>query len=167
VAADPSVGLAHRLQELCLARGLTVATAESCTGGLVAATLTSVPGSSGYVRGGVVAYADDVKTAALDVPAVTIADHGAVSEETAQAMAEGVRRRFAVDLAVSVTGIAGPEGGTVDKPVGLTYIAVATSGGTTTRRYLWSGDREVNRRDSTRAALEDLIAAVDRAPAVP
>jgi PncC family amidohydrolase len=131
----------------------------------VAAALTAVPGASAYVRGGIVAYADEIKVATLDVPGSTIADHGAVSEETARAMAEGARRRFAVDLAVSVTGIAGPDGGTVDKPVGLTCIAVATAGGTTARRYLWPGDREANRRDSTRAALEELIEAAERAPA--
>lgn len=158
---DPLVGLAHRLQDACLARGLSVATAESCTGGLVAAALTAVPGSSGYVRGGIVAYADDVKVKSLAVPPETITGHGAVSEETAKAMAEGARDAFGVDLAVAVTGVAGPGGGTVDKPVGLTYVAVASSRGTTALRFLWSGDRQSNRWDSTRVALEELVAAAE------
>ena len=162
MAADPLVGLAVRLQDICLARGLTVAAAESCTGGLVAAALTAVPGSSGYVRGAIVAYADEVKIAALDVPGAIIAIHGAVSAEAAIAMADGARRRLATDLAVSVTGVAGPGGGTEAKPVGLTYIGVATATGTEARRYLWDGDREENRRASVRVALEALIAAASR-----
>lgn len=162
MVADPLVGLAYRLQDICLARGLTVATAESCTGGLVAAVLTAVPGSSGYVRGAVVAYADDVKVASLGVPPAVIEDHGAVSAETAIAMADGVRSRLGTDLAVSVTGVAGPGGGTDAKPVGLTYIAVAGPAATTARRCLWPGDRDANRRDSVRVALEDLIVAADR-----
>jgi nicotinamide-nucleotide amidase len=164
MAADPTIGLVRRLQEACLARGLTVATAESCTGGLVAAALTANPGSSGYVRGGVVAYADEIKIAALDVPASTLAEHGAVSEETALAMAEGARRRLAVDVAVSVTGVAGPDGGTPTKPVGLTWIAVAGPSGTTAERRVWPGDREANRRDSVRLAIEVLLAEAERVP---
>ncbi len=108
------------------------------------------------------AYADEVKTAALGVAPSIIAAHGAVSAETAIAMADGVRSRLGTDLAVSVTGIAGPGGGTPGKPVGLTYIAVAGGPTTTSRRYLWPGDREANRRESVRVALEDLIAAAER-----
>jgi nicotinamide-nucleotide amidase len=103
-------------------RGLTLATAESCTGGLVAARLTSVPGSSDVVVGGIVAYSDDVKRTELDVPAELIERHGAVSVEVAAAMAQGARARLGADIAVAVTGIAGPGGGTPEKPVGLVYL---------------------------------------------
>ena len=111
--------------ELCRERGLTLATAESCTGGLVAARLTSVPGSSDVFLGGVVAYANEVKEAELDVPAEVLAEHGAVSAETAAAMARGARERLGADVAVAVTGIAGPGGGTPEKPVGLVYLHAA------------------------------------------
>jgi PncC family amidohydrolase len=156
---DALLGLVAALGDRCLAAGLTVVTAESCTGGLVAAALTSVPGSSGYVRGGIVAYADEVKVAALGVRPETIAHHGAVSAQTAVAMAEGARRRLGADLAVSVTGVAGPGGGSAEKPVGLTYIAVAGPAGTSVARHLWNGDREDNRRASLIAALEALLEA--------
>jgi nicotinamide-nucleotide amidase len=114
--------------ELCRERGLTLATAESCTGGLVAARLTSVPGSSAVFRGSVVAYADDVKQAELGVTEKTLRAHGAVSAETALAMAEGARERLEVDVAVAVTGIAGPDGGTPEKPVGLVWLSVVSGG---------------------------------------
>jgi nicotinamide-nucleotide amidase len=167
VAADTAVALAQRLQETCLEAGLTVATAESCTGGLVAATLTAIPGSSGYVRGGIVAYADAVKQAALGVPADALATHGAVSAEVADAMARGARSRLDVDLAVSVTGVAGPGGGSAAKPVGLTFIAVADRAGVTVRRHVWDGDRDAVRWASVVAALEALLAAVSVSRKVP
>jgi nicotinamide-nucleotide amidase len=119
----------RRVEELVLslatASGLRLATAESCTGGLVAARLTDVPGSSRSFVGGVVAYADEVKQAELDVPGELLAEHGAVSAEVAAAMAEGARRRLDADVAVAVTGIAGPDGGTPEKPVGLVYLHAA------------------------------------------
>ncbi len=151
------LGLAERLQGLCLGRRLTLAVAESCTGGLVAATVTEIAGSSGYFRGGVVSYADDVKTALLDVPADTLAAHGAVSAQVARAMAIGIRERLGVDLAASVTGVAGPAGGTVEKPVGLTYVGLADAGMADVRRFVWPGDRAANRHDSVRAVLRWLI----------
>ena len=124
--ADPELrALAERLQAVCLATGLRVAFAESCTGGRVGDALTDVAGSSGYVAGGVVAYDDGAKEALLGVPRDVLAAHGAVSAQVALAMAEGARTRFATNLAVSVTGIAGPGGATPGKPVGLTYVAVA------------------------------------------
>ena len=110
------------------ARGLRLATAESCTGGLVAARLTSVPGSSASFVGGVVAYADEVKRSELDVPEALLAEHGAVSAEVAEAMAEGARRRLGADVAVAVTGVAGPGGGTPEKPVGLVYLHARRAG---------------------------------------
>ena len=157
---DPLVELAGRLQERCLARGLTLATAESCTGGLVAHLVTEVPGSSGYLRGGIVAYSNEVKERELGVPAAVLAAHGAVSAQVAVAMADGVRDRLGTDLGVGVTGVAGPDGGTEAKPVGLVYIAVAAPGASTVRRFQWAGDRAANKLDSARAALELLLEAV-------
>jgi PncC family amidohydrolase len=157
VAGDPLVELAARLQAACTARGLTVATAESCTGGLVAHVLTEVPGSSAYLRGGIVAYADEVKRALLDVPSGVLTAHGAVSAQVAVAMAEGARARLGTDLAVAVTGVAGPDGGSEAKPVGLVYVAAAGADATTVRRFLWPGDRSANKRDSARAAIELLL----------
>ena len=154
---DALVALAERLQGICLGRGLTVAAAESCTGGLVAAAITDVAGSSGYFRGGVVAYADEAKAALLAVSPEVLAAHGAVSAQVARAMAMGARHRLGTALAVSVTGVAGPGGGTDEKPVGLTYVAVADAAGVDVRRYHWPGDRAANRRDSAAAALELLI----------
>jgi PncC family amidohydrolase len=154
------VALAERLQARCLAAGSTVATAESCTGGLVAHVITQISGSSGYLVGGVVAYSDAVKVAQLGVPQGVLDAHGAVSAQVARSMAEGARVRFGVDLAVSVTGIAGPDGGTAAKPVGLTYIAVAGPTGTDVRRVVWAGDRSANKHASAGLALEMLLAAV-------
>lgn len=158
---DALVALAERLQGICLGRGLTVAAAESCTGGLVAAAITDVAGSSGYFRGGVVAYGDEAKEALLSVPADVLAAHGAVSAQVARAMAMGARHRLGAALAVSVTGVAGPGGGTDEKPVGLTYVGVADSAGADVRRFHWAGDRAANRRDSALAALELLIARAE------
>ncbi|MDX6482196.1 MAG: nicotinamide-nucleotide amidase [Gaiellaceae bacterium] len=138
---------------LARARGLTIATAESCTGGLVAARLTRVPGSSESFLGGVVAYADAVKTSELDVPAETLAEHGAASAETAEAMAEGARRRLGADLAVAVTGVAGPEGGTAEKPVGLVHLHVSGPDGSQARTLDVPGDREQVRTRATVTAL--------------
>lgn len=158
---DALVGLAERLQAACVSRGLTVATAESCTGGLVLHLLTEVPGSSAYVRGGIVAYADEVKRDLLGVTADVLAAHGAVSAQVAVAMAEGARDRLRTQLGVGVTGIAGPNGGSEAKPVGLVYVAVAGPGSTTVRRFLWPGDRSENKRDSARAAIEMLLAQAE------
>ncbi len=159
--ADVVVELARRLQAACLEQGLTVATAESCTGGLVAHLLTEVPGSSGYLRGGVVAYANDVKEALLGVPGDVIAAHGAVSAQVALAMAEGARTRFGAHIGVGVTGVAGPDGGTDEKPVGLVYVAVAGGGrDAVVRRFHWPGDRTANKADSAEAALQMLLLQV-------
>jgi nicotinamide-nucleotide amidase len=138
---------------LCRARGLTLATAESCTGGLVAARLTSVPGSSDVLVGGIVAYANEVKAAQLGVPESTLAESGAVSAETAAAMAAGARRSLGADLAVAVTGVAGPGGGTPEKPVGLVFLHAEGQGGSLPLRLQLPGDREAVRGRSTAAAL--------------
>jgi nicotinamide-nucleotide amidase len=162
--ADALVGLAERLQGICLGRGLSVALAESCTGGLIAATVTSVAGSSGYFLGGVVSYSNAAKEAFLDVPAATLAAHGAVSAQVATAMALGARARFSASLAVGITGIAGPDGGSADKPVGLTYLGLADASGAEVRRFAFDGDRAANREAGTLAALEWLIERAETAP---
>jgi len=135
-------------------RGLTVALAESCTGGLVAHRLTNVPGSSEYVRGAVVAYANAAKEALLGVRAETLAAHGAVSEETAAEMAAGARRVFGTSLAVSTTGIAGPTGGTPEKPVGTVCLALAADAGVVTRRYQLWGTRDWVKLLASQLALD-------------
>jgi len=140
--------------ESCRARGLTLATAESCTGGLVAARLTSVPGSSDVFVGGIVSYADEVKVAELDVSEPLLRTRGAVSPEVAAAMAAGARARLGADVAVAVTGIAGPGGGTPEKPVGLVYLCAAGPGGAMRAADLnLPGDRETIRDRATAAAL--------------
>ncbi len=134
--------------------GFTVATAESCTGGLVAHRLTEVPGSSTYFMEGVVTYSNEAKTRLLGVPPELIEAHGAVSAEVAEAMAEGVKRRAGVDFGLSVTGVAGPGGGTEAKPVGLVYIALADDAHTEHRRLMLPGDRHLIRWRSSQAALD-------------
>ena len=158
--------LAERLQELCLGRGLTIATAESCTGGLLASAITDVSGSSGYFRGGIVAYANEAKMSLLAVPVELLEAHGAVSAQVARAMALGARTLLSVDLAISVTGVAGPGGGSASKPVGLTYVAVADATGAEVRRFNWSGDRLANKNASALAALELLLSRCEAAETV-
>jgi nicotinamide-nucleotide amidase len=147
----------RRVEELvldaCRARGLTLATAESCTGGLVAARLTSVAGSSDVVLGGVVAYANEVKTGELGVSAELLERHGAVSAEAAEAMAAGARARLGAGVAVAVTGIAGPGGGTQEKPVGLVYLHAQGPSEDLARELNLPGDREAIRGRATAAAL--------------
>jgi len=135
-------------------RHLNLAVAESCTAGLLGSYIVDVPGSSDYFPGGVIAYADDVKRRVLGVPGRTLRRHGAVSAEVALAMADGARRLLLVDVAVAVTGIAGPTGGTAEKPVGLTYIALCSAGSQVCRSYVWHGSRRENREQSARAALQ-------------
>ncbi len=160
MAGDSLVGLAERLQGACLARSLTVALAESCTGGLVSDALTDVPGSSGYFLGGIVSYADTAKERQLGVSAELIAAHGAVSAQVARAMAEGARTMFGSGIAAAVTGIAGPDGGSDAKPVGLTYVAVADERGVDVRRFVWTGDRGANKQSSAEAVLQLLVERV-------
>jgi nicotinamide-nucleotide amidase len=158
------VALAERLQGACLDRGLTVSLAESCTGGLVAASITEVAGSSAYFQGGVVSYANAAKVALLGVPQGVLEAHGAVSAQVALAMAAGTKARFATDLAASITGVAGPDGGSPEKPVGLVYVALATSDGDVdVRRLQLDGDRAAIREAAARAALEWLLAAAEAA----
>jgi nicotinamide-nucleotide amidase len=139
--------------ELCRARGLTLGTAESCTGGLVAARLTSVPGASDVFMGGIVSYDDEVKREQLGVPPELLAGHGAVSAEVAAAMAAGTRERLGVDVAVAVTGIAGPGGGTAEKPVGLVFVHAVGPMGERSLRIEIPGEREWVRARTAVTAL--------------
>jgi CDP-diacylglycerol--glycerol-3-phosphate 3-phosphatidyltransferase len=150
--------LAKELGSVLAESRTTVSVAESCTGGLLGSLITDQPGSSAYFVGGVIAYADQVKSVQLGVPSDLLARHGAVSREVAIAMADGVRSRYATTLAASITGIAGPDAEGA-KPVGLTYIAVATPLGTTCSEYRFKGDRWANRRQAAGEALRLLIEA--------
>jgi PncC family amidohydrolase len=156
---------AARLGELLRRRGLRVAVAESCTGGLLGAALTAVPGSSDYVLGGVIAYANEVKTALLGVDASLLEQYGAVSEQVARAMAEGARARLGADLAASITGVAGPAGEGSAKPAGLVYVAVAGPGDAM-RVVRLTDDlgREGNRGAAVEAALRLLSDAIVEDP---
>lgn len=136
---------------------LTLATAESCTGGLISHRLTNVAGSSDYFMGGVAAYDNRIKMALLGVKAETLAAFGAVSRETALEMARGARERLGTDLALSTTGIAGPGGGTPEKPVGTVWIALSTPEGERMQHHLWQGSREENKVFSAEAALQLLM----------
>ncbi len=149
----------NRLRE----RGWTISSAESSTGGLIMARLTDIAGSSAYVLGGVIAYADTIKEQVLGVPKQTLIAYGAVSEPVAQQMADGARQLFQTDVAVSVTGIAGPTGATATKPVGLHYIGLSTPTGSWVRRYVWNGDRTENRHAAADAALQLLLDYLDNA----
>jgi nicotinamide-nucleotide amidase len=140
--------------EALAARGLWIAAAESCTGGLLTSRLTDVPGSSRYVGASVVTYANAAKTSWLGVPEALLAEHGAVSEPVALAMAEGVRVRAAADLGVGITGIAGPGGGSPDKPVGTVAVALAWDSGTAARTFRFFGDRELVKFQASQAALD-------------
>jgi nicotinamide-nucleotide amidase len=142
--------------ERCRALGLSLAAAESCTGGLVSARLTAVPGASDVFRGGVVAYSNEVKMRELEVPPEVLKRHGAVSAEAAEAMADGARAELDADVAVAVTGVAGPGGGTPKKPVGLVFVTVAGPRESKTQRHFFSGDRETVRTRATAVALHAL-----------
>ncbi|MBM4425305.1 MAG: CinA family protein [Chloroflexi bacterium] len=148
-----SPSLESQIGQILAERKLTLAAAESCTGGLISHRITNVPGSSAYFLGGVVAYSYEAKEHALGVHHNTLYDHGAVSKETAIEMARGARRVFSADIAVAVTGIAGPGGGLPNKPVGLTWIALSAREGETARQFVWNKDREGNKADSAEAAL--------------
>lgn len=144
----------EKLVKTLTARSLSLCTAESCTGGLIAGRITSVPGASASFEGGVVTYSNRAKTALLGVPAEVIERHGAVSGEVARAMAEGARERLGTDIAVAVTGIAGPAGGSPEKPVGTVFISLAARGTTSVRGFLFEGTRrEIRRRSGDEALL--------------
>jgi PncC family amidohydrolase len=149
--------LEEQIGPLLRARGLRLAAAESCTGGLVAHRLTNIAGSSDYFPGGIVAYANEVKIKALDVSPQTLKEHGAVSRETVIEMARGARNVFGADIAVSVSGIAGPGGGTPEKPVGMAWIGLSTPEGDWARDFRFSGSRGQNKASSAEAALQFVL----------
>ena len=151
--------VATNLVELLKARSLTCATAESCTGGGVGSAITAVPGSSAVFAGGVISYSNDVKRDVLGVSADILQNVGAVSAETAAQMAEGVRRLLKTDLAVSLTGIAGPDGGSEEKPVGLVWFGLATKDGVRTEKCIFRGDRAKVREQAITHALGMLTIA--------
>ena len=156
--------LPDRVGQMLCAKGYTISCAESCTGGLLTSTLTDVPGSSAYVMGSVVSYSNDVKSRILHVAEETLAAHGAVSPETARAMAEGVRNLMQTDVGVGITGIAGPGGGSPEKPVGLVYIAVSTLGKTSVEKNVFSGVRAEIKRAAVNKALamvQEMIREMD------
>jgi nicotinamide-nucleotide amidase len=168
IFAEDDRPLEELVLDLARERGLSLAAAESCTGGLVAAGLTSVPGSSDVFRGGVVAYDNDVKRAQLGVSVDTLAEHGAVSAETAAGMARGARTSFGADVAVSVTGIAGPGGGTPEKPVGLVFLHASAPEAELARDLYLPGEREAVRRRATASALHllrELLTQIRDSPA--
>jgi len=134
-------------------RGLTLATVESSTGGLVAHRITCVSGSSSYYLGGFVTYANEAKEALVGVRHETLLAHGAVSQETALEMARGARERLGADLGIATTGIAGPTGGTPEKPVGLVYVALSAADLELCEHHVWQGDRLANNQQSAEAAL--------------
>jgi PncC family amidohydrolase len=150
---DRLVSLAAEVLARLGERGMTLATAESITGGLIGHLLTETPGSSSVYLGGVITYDNRLKER-IGVPAQTLAEHGAVSEETALAMASGIRQWTGADLGVATTGIAGPGGATETKPVGLTYVSVADEGGSISERHEWTGDRLANKARTAEAALQ-------------
>ena len=156
--SDPATRLAQALGEACLRRKLWIATAESCTGGAVAEAITRIPGSSSWFDRGFVTYTNQAKEQMLDVSRETLRGNGAVSEDVAAEMASGALAASPADLVVAVTGIAGPGGGTMTKPVGLVWFAWAYRGGPAQcRRFVFDGDREAVRRQSVLVALRGLI----------
>lgn len=152
--------VALKLKELALARRATVGTAESCTGGLIAAAITAVPGSSEYFLGGVVSYANSVKARLLGVPEEILGTVGAVSGECARFMAQGAATALGADWAVSVTGVAGPDGGSAEKPVGTVWFALCGPGGTEAHARRFAGGRAAVRAQTTAHALSMLIEAL-------
>ncbi len=153
------IGQAETLVRLYEASGIKCATAESCTGGMVGSMITRVSGSSAVYLGGVVSYSNSVKEGVLKVSKTTLERYGAVSEECAVEMAKGVKALTGADVAVSVTGIAGPNGGSADKPVGLVCFAVSTCRGTRSEKVIFAGDREAVRNQASIHALGMLTVA--------
>ncbi|MCH5277914.1 MAG: nicotinamide-nucleotide amidohydrolase family protein [Desulfovibrionaceae bacterium] len=163
VLSPATAALARDLADLCVRRGLICATAESCTGGLLGAALTSLAGSSRFYAGGVVAYANEVKSALLGVPGDMLAAHGAVSRPVAEAMALGVRRATGADVGLSTTGVAGPDGGSAAKPVGTVWIGWSLGGESRAELFRFDGGRDAVRAAAVRQALE-ILRVVLRGP---
>jgi PncC family amidohydrolase len=157
----------ERVRKVLTENGRTLATAESCTGGLLGDRITGVPGSSAYYMGGVIAYANEVKENLLGVSKETMIAHGAVSEETALEMARGVRKALQADYGLSVTGVAGPGGGSPEKPVGLTWVGVSGPEGDRAAKFIYPGDRDQNKHAAVDSVLELLLKVVAGLPGEP
>ncbi len=142
-------------------KGLTIATAESCSGGLIGHILTNISGSSNYFERGVISYSNNAKMQLLDVSDETLKDYGAVSAQVAEEMADGIRKKSNVDIGLSSTGIAGPGGGTKEKPVGLVYIGLSSKNETIVKKFLFNGSRMENKENTCKAALDMLIEYVE------
>lgn len=158
------MGSAEDLAAVLLRKGLTLSVAESCTGGMLGSVITSVPGSSGYFLGGAVTYSNDSKEDVLKVPGSVIVENGAVSEDTAISMAAGVKDLFGSDLSISITGIAGPGGGTDAKPVGLVWIGISAKDGTFARKFNFKGKRDDVRNSAVDASIRLLIDSLKTGP---
>lgn len=163
---SPAPALAQQLLSALTEAGHTLVTAESCTGGGLGAALTAIPGSSSAFLGGIISYANAVKERQLGVPAALLQAHGAVSSEVAFAMARGARLRLESDFAVAITGVAGPGGGSLEKPVGTVWIAWVGADLTEAQRFLFEGDREAVRQRAIVAALQGLLARLPAAAEV-
>ncbi|WP_034629316.1 CinA family protein [Desulfotruncus alcoholivorax] len=162
---DEGEMLEDMVGKMLLAKGMTVALAESCTGGLVMKRLSDIPGSSEYFLGGIVSYSNEIKIDLLGVPKETIAEFGAVSEQTARSMADGIKKLTSSSIGVGITGIAGPGGGTPQKPVGLVYIALASDNPVKCQKFNFTGDRNEIRLSAADAALNmirEYILGLDR-----
>ena len=163
MAGMDNICIEMEIGHLLRALAWKLSTAESCTGGLIAHRITNIPGSSDYFDCGVVSYSNEAKIQVLGVPEDMIATHGAVSGQTAIAMAEGIRRLRKTEAGIGVTGIAGPTGGTPAKPVGLVYIAISTPGGTDFKEFLFKGEREDIKYQASQAALGMLKDVLEKA----
>ena len=155
-------GLLREVSNQLKKQRFKIATAESCTGGLIAHTLTNVPGSSDYFDRGIISYSNEAKMEVLGIPEDLLIKYGAVSKQVAIAMADGIRTKSNVDIGIATTGIAGPTGGTKDKPVGLVYIAVSKNEGTNVKKFLFKGDRLQNKESTCNAALNMLYEHLTR-----
>ena len=156
------IALINKVSDELKKHQVTVATAESCTGGLLAHILTNISGSSEYFDRGVITYSNTAKMELLGVPEILLIKHGAVSSEVAAAMAQGIQQHASVDYGLATTGIAGPTGGTTDKPVGLVYIAIVTPDTVVVKRLRFSGDRLSNKENACKAVLELLLELLSR-----
>ena len=156
------IKLVNKVSDELKKNQVTIATAESCTGGLLAHTLTNVSGSSDYFDCGIISYSNPAKIQLLGIPEQLLKKHGAVSKEVAAAMAKAIRQHAQVTYGLATTGIAGPTGGTKDKPVGLVYIAISTKNAVVVKKFLFSGDRLINKESSCTAALELLLEILSR-----
>ena len=149
--------LIEKISRLLKEKQMKIATAESCTGGLLGHSITNIPGSSQYYQGGVISYSNDLKMQLLGVTEETLLRHGAVSEETAREMADGLKRAVKADICIATTGIAGPGGGTAEKPVGLVYIALSANKNKRVNKYIFKGTRVENKRNTCKSAFKMVL----------